>query len=58
MVLYRYRTLYSTLTHLARIARPVSAHSELAGARPIDSAHSTGYVLAGLSIGQAPLPPF
>ena len=55
MVLYR--TLYSTLTHLARIARPDSAHSELAGARPIDSAHSTGSILAGLSIGQAPLPP-
>ena len=57
MVLYRYRTLYSSLTHLARIARPVSAHSELAGARPIDSARSTGSILAGLSIGQAPLPP-
>ena len=56
MVLYR--TLYSTLTHLARIARPDSAHSELAGARPIDSSHSTGSILAGLSIGQAPLSPF
>ena len=59
-VQYRYSIPYSTLKHayITRIARPVPAHGELDGARPIDRAHSNGFMLAGLSIGQSPVPPF